>query len=256
MGKLEYLDALKRAMAGLPPDTVAKTLAYYEQRFIDGLAAGLSEAEIHAQLDEPRKIAMTLRANRHLNSFTQSKNPVNLARMLVSFIGLAIFNLFMLIPAMVYGCLLLAVYLSALTFYVSGIAVSASALSGQNELVLEGPLRHLIIDNDGDDEDLAQAKLAINEMGIQFYRDPKAASARPDDGSKPKLLERAEAVAGGGLHITTELDSGSRNTQAFVGLGLVLAGIGLTLVSVVVTRYTVLGAKRYAAMNFSLLRGR
>ena len=160
MGKLEYLDALKRAMAGLPPDTVAKTLAYYEQRFIDGLAAGLSEAEIHAQLDEPRKIAMTLRANRHLNSFTQSKNPVKLARMLVSFIGLAIFNLFMLIPAMVYGCLLLTVYVSALTFYVSGIAVSASALSGQNELVLEGPLRHLIIDNDGDDEDLAQAKLA------------------------------------------------------------------------------------------------
>jgi hypothetical protein len=29
MGKLEYLDALKRAMLGLPPDVQAKTLAYY-----------------------------------------------------------------------------------------------------------------------------------------------------------------------------------------------------------------------------------
>ena len=38
MGKLEYLDALKRAMLGLPPDVQAKTLAYYEQRFVDGIA--------------------------------------------------------------------------------------------------------------------------------------------------------------------------------------------------------------------------
>jgi uncharacterized membrane protein len=40
MTKQQYLDALKQAMQGLPPETVAKTLAYYEQRFIDGLVAG------------------------------------------------------------------------------------------------------------------------------------------------------------------------------------------------------------------------
>ena len=43
MGKLEYLDALKRAMGGLPPEIQAKTLAWYEQRFVDGVAAGRSD---------------------------------------------------------------------------------------------------------------------------------------------------------------------------------------------------------------------
>src|SRR5476649_2883757 len=137
MGKLEYLDALKRAMQGLPPETVARTLAYYEQRFIDGLTAGRSEAEVYAELDEPRKIAMTLRANAHLSAFEQKRNPVNLLRVLVSFVGLAIFNLFMLIPAMVYASLLCAIYACAFSFYVGGIALTASGLSGQNEVSLE-----------------------------------------------------------------------------------------------------------------------
>ena len=41
-----------------------------------------------------------------------------------------------------------------------------------------------------------------------------------------------------------------------VGMGFVLAGIGLSLLSVVVTRHTIAALKRYVAMNISLLRGR
>ena len=144
MSKQQYLDALKQAMQGLPPETVAKTLAYYEQRFIDGLVAGKSEAEVYKELDEPRKIAMTLRASAHLNSFEQKKTPANLVRVMVSFVGLAIFNLFMVIPAMVYAAMLLAVYVSAFAFYIGGVALTASGLSGQNELSLEGPLHHVM----------------------------------------------------------------------------------------------------------------
>ena len=46
MGKLEYLDALKRALAGLPPQLQAKTLSYYEQRIVDGQAAGRADTDI------------------------------------------------------------------------------------------------------------------------------------------------------------------------------------------------------------------
>lgn len=84
MSKNEYLDALKKALAGLPPDTAAKTMAYYEQRFIDSLGAGKTEEEIAAELDDPRKIAMTLRANAHRSAFEQKRNPANLARMMFS----------------------------------------------------------------------------------------------------------------------------------------------------------------------------
>ncbi|SEN86822.1 Protein of unknown function [Duganella sp. CF517] len=267
MSKQQYLDALKQAMQGLPPETVAKTLAYYEQRFIDGLVAGKSEAEVYKELDEPRKIAMTLRASAHLNSFEQKKTPANLVRVMVSFVGLAVFNLFMVIPAMVYAAMLLAVYVSAFAFYIGGVAVTASGLSGQNELSLEGPLHHVMalthsrFDTKEEEAEAKSWRIAINDMGIQISKAPGGddeGGAETVQGTSraSRLFDRAEAVASGDVHITTDFDSGARTTQTFIGFGLILAGIGLCLISIVLTRYTVIGLRRYAAMNMSLLRGR
>jgi len=256
MSKQEYLDALRSALAGLSPETVAKTLAYYEQRFIDGVAAGRSEADIARELDSPRKIAMTLRANVHMSAFDAQKSPASLLRMLLSFVGLAIFNLIMVVPAMVFSALLLMLYSCALGFYLGGVAITASGLSGQNELVLEGPLRQVIthVDSDGTDEEQAmEGHMSINSMGIQFFKEPGAKTA---DDSPPKLLDRAEALANGDLKVTNDFDNGSRTTQSLLGMGLVLAGIGLSLLSIVVTRHSVSALKRYVAMNISLLRGR
>jgi uncharacterized membrane protein len=268
MGKLEYLDALKRAMMGLPPEAQAKTLAYYEQRFIDGLAAGRTEEQIANDLDDPKKIAMTLRASAHLNAFEQKKNPANLLRLLVSALGLAIFNLFMVVPAMVYAALLAALYACALGFYVAGIAITASGLSGANELVLDGPLRHFAAGDDwSDGSDAMQTRVSISETGIRFFQEkapqpPEAvpeAEADPEAGAEAprsaRVIKRAEAVAGRGIHISTDLDAGSRTTQSMLGLGMVLGGIVLFLLSLVVTKYTLIGIKRYIEMNFSLLRG-
>ena len=272
MSKQQYLDALKQAMQGLPPETVAKTLAYYEQRFIDGLVAGKSEAEVYQELDEPRKIAMTLRATAHLNAFEQKKTPVNLARVMVSFVGLAIFNLFMVIPALVYASMLLVVYVSAFAFYIGGVALTASGLSGQNELSLEGPLHHVMalthsrFDTKEEEAEAKSWRIAINDMGIQVSKAPETAAqaaaddadaeADQDSGRAGRLLDRAGAVASGDLHITTDFDSGARTTQTLIGFGLILGGIGLCLIGIVLTRYTVIGLRRYAAMNMSLLRGR
>lgn len=258
MGKQEYLDALKRAMAGLPPDVVAKTLAYYEQRFIDGLAAGLSEPEIAAGLDEPRKIAMTLRASRHLSEFERSPAPRNVLRQLFSLAGLAIFNLFMVIPAAVYAALLASLYCIAFALYIGGVAVTASGLSGVNELVLDGPLHNWIQyddDHDADSDAPMQTKLTIGDGSVQIHEEAMASADRAD-GKRIKLLQRAEELGGGSLHISADDGSDSRATQTAIGMAMVLGGILASLLSMVVTRYTVIGLKRYAAMNFSLLRGR
>lgn len=263
MTKQQYLDALRQAMTGLPPETVAKTLAYYEQRFIDGLVAGQSEAEVYQGLDEPRKIAMTLRASAHLNAFEQKKTPFNLARALVSFVGLAIFNLFMVIPALVYASLLGAIYVSAFAFYIGGVALTASGLSGQNELALEGPLRHIMaftnshFDTRAEEQQAQGWRVSIDSAGVQINKDDPDAP-RGDEGlsRSGRLLNRAEAVATGDVLITTDFDSDARTTQSLIGFGLILGGIGLCLISIVLTRYTMIGLKRYAAMNLSLLRGR
>jgi uncharacterized membrane protein len=267
MGKLEYLDALKRAMLGLPPDVQAKTLAYYEQRFVDGIAAGRGEPDVARELDDPSKIAMTLRANAHLNAFDDKKNPANVLRLMVSAVGLAIFNLFMLVPALVYSALLFALYACALTFYLAGIATTASGLAGANELVLDWPSRFVTIDDDGRGR---QMRVDIGSHGINVREerpqvvDPLPPEEKADadgDGDADSRRERsralrgAEALADSTLRISTDMDAESRTTQTLFGFGLVLGGIALFLLSLVITRYTFVGLKRYLQMNRSLLRG-
>lgn len=247
MGKLEYLDALKRAMLGLAPETQARTLAYYEQRFVDGIAAGRSEQDIATQLDDPRKIAMTLRASTHMEAFAVKKTPTNALRVVVSALGLAIFNLFMVVPAMVFGSLLAALYACALAFYVAGIAITASGLSGANELVLAGPLRHVTFGDDGSAE-TTQTRVSIGNHGIHVHQDKVPLGDQSGAAGKDTRAER-------GIHISTDMEAGSRTTQTLLGLGTVLGGIVLFLLSLVVTKYTFIGIKRYVRMNLSLLKG-
>jgi uncharacterized membrane protein len=173
MGKLDYLDALKRAMQGLPPQTQARTLAYYEQRFVDAAALGHSEQDVARQLDDPRKIAMTLRANAHLDALQQTNHRVTLPRLLLTGAGLAIFNLFMVVPAALCAALLTALYACALAFYVGGIAITASGLAGANELLLNLPKVVIL-----DDSDPAQTRVSIGDSGVEVYQE-RANAARP-----------------------------------------------------------------------------
>jgi uncharacterized membrane protein len=261
MNQIDYLDALKRAMAGLPPETIAKTLGYYEQRFIDELATGRSEEQIAAELGDPKKIAITLRASAHMAAFEQKRNPGNALRLVVSLVGLAIFNLFMVVPAIVFTALLGTMYACAFAFYLSGIAITASGLAGANDLVLDGPLKEWIMDSDSANSTV-QTKISISNDGIQFYQEPAPDAVKTvSDDDKPKsdatgkVIKQAESVVGRGLRVTTGMDAESRATQSLFGLGIVVGGILLFLLGLVVTRYTLIGVKRYAAMNFSLLRG-
>ena len=198
------------------------------------------------------------------DSSRQPSPPRHIIRTVGSVIGLAIFNLFMVIPAAVYASLLLAVYLSAFSFYIGGVAVTASGLSGQNELALQGPIRQVMaltnsrFDTRAEEEEAMGWKVAITGRGIQVFRESDAGGAGNDAaiGSRnARIWDRAEAMATGDMTITTDFDGGARTTQTLIGLGLVLGGIGLCLVCIVLTRYTVVGMRRYAAMNVSLLRG-
>jgi uncharacterized membrane protein len=251
MGKMEYLDALKQAMIGLPPDIQAKTLAYYEQRFVDGIAAGRSEDEIGRELDDPKKIAMTLRASAHLNSFSETKNPANLLRFLVSAVGLAIFNLFMVVPAAVFGALLTALYACAIGFYLGGAVVTASGLAGANEFTFKEPVRHMRADGG---EELREATVTIGQNGIQVYKGKDAAPTVVIEGAPDRVIR--EYRGAGSIKISTDMDEATRTTQIAVGAGMIVGGIALLLIAIVITKYTFIGIKRYLQMNLSLLKGR
>lgn len=271
MNKSDYLEHLQRALGGLPPETIAKTLAYYEQRFIDATAGGQSEEQVAASLDDPKKIAMTLRTSIHLASFQQRRNPATLLRMLVSAFGLLIFNLLMVVPALVYAALLATVYAAGLAFYIAGIAITASGLAGANELVLDAPFHELFhLDEKEDPDDTLQTRVSISEAGIQINQQPRAAGESSlaatagehkatTDKRTPKnagaVLKRAEQLADSGVHIATELDEQSRMTQVMAGLGLVIGGIVIFLLGLVITQHTLIGIRRYVAMNFSMIKG-
>jgi uncharacterized membrane protein len=285
MGKLEYLELLKRAMLGLPPEVQAKTLGYYEQRFVDGINSGRSEQDVAQELDDPKKIAMTLRANSYSAQLgaqfgaqfgaqaamqpamqpatpggpqfavAGKSGPAGVLRVLVSGAGLAIFNLFMIVPALVYSALLFALYVAALAFYLSGIAITASGLAGNSDLLLDLPTRYVQIDAD-DPDARRQVRVQIDDTGIHVHEEGGDGDAADDRGMRRSRLRRgAEVVAGNTLHITTDMDADSRTTQTVFGFGMVLGGIALFLLSLVVTRYTAVGFKRYIQMNFSLLKG-
>jgi uncharacterized membrane protein len=251
MGKTDFLDALKRAMPGLPPATQAKTLAFYEQRFVDGAALGRSEDVVARELGDPSRIAMTLRASVFEATITApARRPAGALRMLLTALGLGIVNLFMVAPAAVVGGLLICLHAAALSFYVGGIAITASGLAGANELVLRAPLRAFGV------MDASRTRVIISDRGIEVMddkADDDADEATPR--STPRVVRGAEAMAGRGLRITTHLDDASRSTQTVFGFSMVLGGIALFLLGVVAGRYTLRGVKRYAQMNLSLLRG-
>ncbi|MEW7847224.1 DUF1700 domain-containing protein [Massilia aurea] len=263
--KLDYLDALKRSLMGLPPEVQARTLAWYEQRFVDGAALGRREQEVAEELGDPRDVALTLRTNAHFEQLKDKPAPSTVARTLVSGFGLLVFNLFMLIPAAVFASLLMALYLSAFGVYVSGIAVTASGLAGSNELVLSAPLSRLEVTNDNGTTE-TQTRVSIGEHGVNVYEEPvprgDARSGEPaadiviEDGNRrSRVLRGAEAVAERRIQITTDLDPDSRTTQVVLGCGLILGGIALFLLALVFSKYTIAGIRRYVNMNMSLLKG-
>ena len=273
MGKIDYLDALKRAMTGLPPESQANTLAFYEQQFVDGELAGRPEADVAAELGDQKKIAVTLRASMHMQAFNTKKNPANFVRMGFAAIGLLIFNLVMVVPALVYAAVLASLYATGLAMYLYGVVITASGLSGATEVKLDGPFKNMVMhDEDGGRHSGAdrQTKVAISGGNIQIYTEPvpgavdqdaqQAQQAQEDGGDsdgKPTIraLKRAEQVATIGVKFNTDMDEASRTTQSFFGFALVLGGILMLLLCLVVTRYTLIAIKRYIEMNFSLLKG-
>ncbi len=283
MGKIDYLDALRRAMTGIAPETQAKTLAFYEQRFVDGVVAGRTEEAVAEELGDPKKIAMSLRASMHMQAFAQKKNPANLVRMGFAAVGLLIFNLVMVVPAIVYAALLAGLYSFGLALYLYGVVITASGLSGATEIKLDGPFNQLVVDERDDAGKTTtrtaqrQTKVAISGGNIQIYTEPvgsadKAAvpdavpeaeaqaeqgddAAREEERRTSRAMRRAEQVATIGIKFNTEMDEASRTTQSFLGFGLVLSGILMLLLCLVVTRYTFIATKRYIDMNYSLLKG-
>ncbi|MDO9192089.1 MAG: DUF1700 domain-containing protein, partial [Undibacterium sp.] len=142
MNKTDYMNTLRQELEGLPADVVEDTMWAYEGRFVDGLVAGRDESAIAASLPAPHIVAAQKRASLRYQDLKKNVNPTNVASLLVALLGVLVFNLFMIIPAIVYSTMLFATYLGSLAFYVVGIVMTATVLSGVPQINLSIPSHH------------------------------------------------------------------------------------------------------------------
>jgi uncharacterized membrane protein len=292
MNKLEYISALKAALAGLPPEVINDMISAYEMRFIEGASIGRSEEEICAGLDQPEVVAARLRqsaaapAQHSAGQDNGSTHPANHAhagsaafaaqaktklpgsgpRLFFSWVGLSLFNCFMLFPAFMLVMLLFASYMSSFAFLVGGSALTAASMANVNMVTLDGAFknmhsRHIKIEDEGEAVVIDTGKDGIH---IGDGSDGKEAVHVTKDGVHIVDGKDSVHVSGSGVKVSSggkvtddirlDLNKGERVPAFFSGIGLILGGILLFLLNLVVTKYSYIGLKRYAIFNYTILK--
>ncbi len=234
MNKADYLITLKNALAGLAPEVITDILNGYEMRFIEGASLGRSEQEIIQTLDLPQVVAARFLDHGHYAAPIKKPREAHIAAgtRFFSFLGLSFFNLFLIIPSIVFCALLFASYVSSLGFVIGGSAYTAASLAQVNQIVLnQGKSGKGSASFTGDE----QAVLNITPTGIIVNED------------------EVDTKHTSGIHF------GKRNTpfkaSVWQGIGIALGGILLFLINLVVTKYSFMGVKRYIMLNYSILKG-
>ncbi len=90
MTRLEFLDTLRRRLAGLPPAEIDDLVADYATHFADGMAAGRSEADIAQALGDPMRLARELRAEAGFRRWETERTPASFFAVLFGFLALVI----------------------------------------------------------------------------------------------------------------------------------------------------------------------
>src|SRR5258708_19520996 len=89
MTRLEFLDTLRRRLAGLPEAEIDDLVADYATHFADGMAARRSEAEIAQALGDPMRLARELRAGAGFWRSETGRPPAHFFTVLFDFLPLA-----------------------------------------------------------------------------------------------------------------------------------------------------------------------
>jgi uncharacterized membrane protein len=124
MTKVEFLDTLRRRLAGLPQAEIDELVGDYARHFDEGLADGRSEVEIAKALGDPMRLARELRAEAGFRRWEEERTPTNFLAVLFGFLALIAVDFVVLLPVLV-GLALLALIatLVLLGLCIAGIAV-------------------------------------------------------------------------------------------------------------------------------------
>lgn len=244
MTKTDYMNALKLALQDLPGDIQEELLWTYEGKFIDGMVAGKSEQEVIAQLPTPALVAIQQKAAIHLRQLKNKVSVGNLARLVVALFGLAIFNLLMLIPALVCFATLSSAFITALSLYFAGILLAAGGISGVDELHIHDAPHQFAVAYSPDPANSQTNNVDISASGIQVN-----GTSVTEEEHQTKRLRISEPVD---IHINLgkQLDL----YDVFKGIGMIIGSILLLMLSMLLTGLSFRGFRQYLRWNFSQLK--
>ena len=260
MNKTDYMNRLKAVMAEFPGHIQEQVLWEYEGKFIDGLVAGRTEEEIAALLPKPELIAAQKRTGEHYRDLKSGFAPRKLSRFFISLMGLAVCNVLVMIPALVYFAFLTTSFVLAIGLYTGGIWVSAAGLSGAEKFAFEIPFHARFSEHR---LHRGPVSVELNENGIivdgKTLGESDAAIAPPAPPVPPPAPAASSATvdaaaADTSKKVQVQLDHRFSAYDFFKGVLMVLAGIALLLLNVVVTTWSWRGFCNYWRWNLRVLQ--
>ena len=135
MKREEFLARLRGGLSGMPRRQVDEIAADYESHFAEGAAQGRSEEDIAAALGDPVRLAKELRAEAGLRRWQEGRNAATFIAALLAFLGLATFDVILLLPVLfVVLVVLFALGIAMLALTVVGIVVEVTTLTSFESL--------------------------------------------------------------------------------------------------------------------------
>jgi uncharacterized membrane protein len=144
MTKHEFLDTLRRRLAGLPQAEIDDVIADYATHFAEGLAAGRSEADIADALGDPLRLARELRAEAGFRRWEEARTPANFLGVLFGLLALIAVDFVFLLPLV--GALLLFTFIAGIVLIVLcavGLALLTKLFSWDGLFVFKSITRTL-----------------------------------------------------------------------------------------------------------------
>lgn len=128
MGKVDYINDLRRSLKNVPESELSEILADYEEHFANGRSAGKTESEIIAALGPAKTVAQGYLMNTLIKEVNVAPSTIErsglLMQMMLIFLVLAPFNFLVLVgPFLVLVALLFAGW--AIPITIAGVSIAA-----------------------------------------------------------------------------------------------------------------------------------
>lgn len=275
MNKTEYMNTLNEELMGLPVHVIEETMRFYENQFSEGLANGKSELEIVDALPKPRLVAAQKKAGAQYQQFKTKMTPNHFVSLLFALMGVLVFNFFMIVPAMMYGLLLIGTYIASFALYGSGVVMMAATLSSvpQMQITIPGyhqhrysthhsfeqgshhesePVSQIVEEiNSKNHHQARNFSINLNEKGIVVVKEDGQISSVTTLEEDDEIFQNHRREK---YQKTINIKNKLEKHHAFYGFALLLLGIGLLIFSLYMTKMTFVWFRKYLLWNLSILR--